>query len=203
MLKTAGGERRALEVAQRCPLLYTEYIAKTEGGEEKMFRLEFGFCRVQLPESPERLTMVVIRGFGQERLMILTNLGVRLSRKSVWHVVASYMTRWRIEETIRFVKQSYELEDVRLLTYRRLQNLMALVIAVVYFTAVYLGIRLRLRVLARHVIRAARRVFGIPEFRLYALADGIKNCLFGRSQGLRSDPSPPLLRFAQLHLFNP
>ena len=71
--------------------------------------------------------------------MVLTNLRVRLSRKSVWHVVTAYMTRWRIEETIRFIKQSYELEDVRLLSYRRLQNLMALVIAVVYFTAVTWG----------------------------------------------------------------
>jgi hypothetical protein len=203
MLKTTGGERSALDVAQRCPMLYKEYIAKTEGGEEKPLCLEFGFCRVQLPDRPEMLTMVVIRGFGQEPLMVLTNLRVRLSRKSVWHVVTAYMTRWRIEETIRFIKQSYELEDVRLLTYRRLQNLMALVIAVVYFTAVYLGIRLRLRVLARYVIRAARRVFGIPDFRLYALADGIKHCLFSRSQGLRSGASPPILRFAQLHLFNP
>lgn len=67
----------------------------------------------------------------------------------------------------------------------------------------YLGVRLRLRVLARHVIRAARRVFGIPDFRLYALADGIKHCLFGRSQGLRNTASPLILRMAQLYLFNP
>ena len=26
------------------------------------------------------------------------------------------MTRWRIEETIRFMKQSYQLEDIRVLT---------------------------------------------------------------------------------------
>ena len=55
---------------------------------------------------------------------------------------------------------------------------MAFVIAEVYFTAVYLGIRLRLRILARHAIQAARREFGIPDFRLYALANGIKHCLF-------------------------
>ncbi len=59
------------------------------------------------------------------------------------------MTRWRIEETIRFMKQSYQLEDVRLLRYTRLQNLMVLLTAVLYFTAVDLGIRIKLRVLSK------------------------------------------------------
>jgi hypothetical protein len=39
---------------------------------------------------------------------------------------------------------------------------------------VYLNLRTKLRVLTGHVLQAARRVFGIPDFRFYALADGIK-----------------------------
>jgi len=68
------------------------------------------------------------------------------------------MSRWRVEETIRFLKQSYQLEDIWLLTYVRLQNLMAILLAVAYFTSIYLGLRLKLRVLMRHVLRTARRV---------------------------------------------
>lgn len=117
--------------------------------------------------------------------MILTNLPVRRSRKSVWHVAQSYITRWRIEDVIRFVKQSYRLEDMRCLTYHRLQALMALVTAAAYFAAVYLGLRMKLRVLASHVLRASKRVFGIPDFRLYALADWIKQFLFSQTQGLK------------------
>jgi hypothetical protein len=109
---------------------------------------------------------------------------------------------WRIEETIRFLKQSYQLEDVRVLKYVRLQNLMVLVTAVVYFTAVFLGTRLKLRVLAGHVIRAALRVFGIPNFRLYALADGIKRFLFNPSKGLGLSPPPSEPRFVQRLLFD-
>jgi hypothetical protein len=37
-----------------------------------------------------------------------------------------------VEETIRFLKQSYQLEDIRVLTYVKLQNMMALVTAVAY-----------------------------------------------------------------------
>ena len=89
------------------------------------------------------------------------------------------------------MKQSYQLEDVRLLSYERLRNLMALLTAVMYFTAVTLGIKLKLRVLSKHLVRAARRVFGVPDFRLYALADGIKHILFNRSTRLGLQLRPP------------
>ena len=118
--------------------------------------------------------MVVVRRFGEEPMMLLTNIPVRISRKALWGITESYMTQWRIEETIRFVKQGYNLEDIRLLTYRRLKNMMALVLAVAYFTMVYLEIKMKLRVLARHVLRAARWLFGIPNFHFYSLADGIQ-----------------------------
>jgi len=47
---------------------------------------------------------------------------------------------------------------------------------------VYLGLRTKLRVLARHLLKAAKRVFGIPEFHFYALADGIKEFLFNQKK---------------------
>ena len=74
---------------------------------------------------------------------------------------------------------------MRCLTYRRLQALLVLVTAAAYFAAVYLGLRMKLRVLAGHVLRASKRVFGIPDFRLYALADGIRQFLYSQTQGLK------------------
>jgi len=68
----------------------------------------------------------------EDTLMMLTDLEVRRSRKSLWHVISYYLLRWRIEESIRFHKQSYDLEDIRLLTYTRLQNMMALVTAAAF-----------------------------------------------------------------------
>jgi hypothetical protein len=50
---------------------------------------------------------------------------------------------------------------------------MVLVTAAAYFAAVCLGLRMKLRVPAGHVLRASKRVFRIPDFRLYALADRI------------------------------
>ena len=90
---------------------------------------------------------------------------------------------------------------MRLRTYVGLQNMMAILMAVAYFTSIYLGLRLKLRVLMRHVLRAARRVFGVPDFRLYALADGIKHFLFSQSKGLKPALPPPKPHFVQRFLF--
>jgi hypothetical protein len=45
--------------------------------------------------------------------------------------------------------------------------------------------RVRERILVQHILQAAKRIYGVPEFRSYALADGIKQILFGRSGGFR------------------
>jgi hypothetical protein len=173
-----------LEIARGCPMLYLETIIKEEGVQARCLRLEFGVRPVTLPGRPEPLSLVVVRGLGDLPLLLLTNVRLKKTRKSLWWAVQSYLTRWTIEETFRFIKQSYQLEDIRLLTYVRLQNMMAFVLAAAYFTMVYLNLRTKLRVLSGHVLSAARRVFGIPDFRFYALADGIKAFLFGQRRGL-------------------
>jgi len=48
--------------------------------------------------------------------MLLTSLPLRRNRRVLWWVVSAYWTRWRAEETIRFSKQSYQVEDIRVLT---------------------------------------------------------------------------------------
>jgi len=80
--------------------------------------------------------------------------------------------------------------------------MMVMIMAVISFTAVYLRLKLKLRVLARYVVKAARRVFGIADFRHYALADGIKHFLFNRTKGPRLSPPPPKPRFVQRLLFD-
>ncbi len=57
------------------------------------------------------LWLVVVRGLGEPPMMLLTTLALRKNRKVLWWVVSAYLTRWRIEEAIRFIKQSYDLED--------------------------------------------------------------------------------------------
>jgi len=171
----------ARELARHCPLPYAETICRENlDGTETVQTIEFGFRRVKLPGYREPLSLVIIKGFGEEPTVLLTKLDVRLNRNSLWWVIAAYLTRWRIEETLRFAKQSYDPENIRVLGYDSLRNLMALVLLAMFFSMVYLGRQTKLAVLADHVLRAARRLFGIPDFWYYAIADDIREILFGR-----------------------
>lgn len=172
----------ARDMAESCPCPYRETVVKIEDGKEKVYQLDFGFRNVYLPGRGETLGLLVVRGFGQEPMMLLTTEPLRRNRKVLWRIVEAYMRRWAIEETIRFIKQSYDVEDVRVLNYQSLQNLMPLVLAASYFASVVLDTKAKLKVMAGHVLRAAKRLFGIPDFHYYAIADGLTS-IFRRYPG--------------------
>jgi len=178
----SGKEVLADELAKDCPMLYAETVAKVDDGKEKVYHIEFGYRTIHFPGRDENLGLVVVRGFGQEPMMLLTTEPLRKSRKVLWRLVRAYIRRWAIEETIRYIKQSYELEDVRVLNYRSLQNILPLVCAAAYFAAVLLDTASKLKVMAGYVLKAAKRVFGIPEFHYYCIADGLTS-IFMRHPG--------------------
>ncbi len=178
----AGKEMLASEIVKDCPLLYAETIVKIDDGKEKVYHIEFGYRNVKFPGIEENLGLLVVRGFGQEPMMLLTTEPLRKSRKVLWCLVRAYIRRWAIEETIRYIKQSYELEDVRVLNYRSLQNILPLVCAVAYFAAVLLDTASKLKVMAGHLLKVAKRVFGIPDFHYYCIADGLTS-IFMRHPG--------------------
>ena len=168
-----GRHRAAEDVARGCRMRYAETLVREERGEEKAYRIEYGYREVKLPGRAEQLYLVVVRGFGAEPMMLLTNVRVTKNRTRLWFIVRGYLSRWLVEETIRFIKQSYRLEDIRVLDYERLRNLVALVLAAAYFSAVWLGESLKLRILSTRVAKVAKRFFGVPDFHYYALIDGI------------------------------
>jgi hypothetical protein len=127
---------------------------------------------------------------------------VERSRRSCWFVVQAYLRRWQIEETIRCMKQSYGIENVRLLTYGRLRNMMVLVLCAMYFAAVCIGEGVRLGVLAHYALEEAQRFYGIPNFRYYALAVGLGKLLRGSTRPF-AGRKEPLLQEMQLSLFGP
>jgi len=53
-------------------MLYSERVVKEERGKENIYHLQFGYRPVRLPERKEQLYMVVVQGFGQDPMMLLT-----------------------------------------------------------------------------------------------------------------------------------
>lgn len=152
-----------------------EVIIQREGKTQKK-KLSLGYEAVELPGQSESLYLVVIKGFGEKPMMLLTNLGAH--QIGADRLLEIYLTRWKCEESYRFIKQSYNLEDIRLLTYTGLRNMVALVQAVFYFVSVELGKKLKLNILLKKVLERSKRFFEIPDFKQYAIADGIHRILF-------------------------
>ncbi len=177
------------EVAGRCKLPHQARIIKIQDGQEKTYELRYGAEPIRLPDRSEQLWLVVIAGFGEQPMMLLTNVKITArDSQSLWWIVQIYLTRWKIEETFRFIKQSYNLEDIRVMKYQRLKNLVILVTTAAYFAVTFLGQQMKLRILCEKLLVISQRFFGIPPFRFYALADGIRRIL---SQATFSPPETP------------
>ena len=110
--------------------------------------------------------------------------------ENLWQVVQGYMTRWRVEDTVRHVKQSYCLEDVRLFRYEKRRNMAAIVLATAYFSMAWIGNSDKHAIIAESVARMSLRLHGVPEFHFYAIADGARAILSrsGRWRGVGGEP---------------
>jgi hypothetical protein len=184
------------EVAGRCRLRHQARIIKIQDGQEKTYELRYGAERIRLPGRSESLGLVVVAGFGDQALMLLTNLPLRAGDSpSLWWIVQTYLTRWKIEETFRFIKQSYNLEDVRVMKYQRLKNLVILVTAVAYFAATFLGQRMKLRILCEKLLIISQRFFGIPALPLLCVGRwNPQDFVPGHFQSPRNAASQPTTR---------
>ncbi len=94
-------------------------ITKIEDGKETVINITFGITKVALPNNPKQLFYaVVIKGFGQHPMILITNLEVNIQEsKAIYYIVEVYLTRWKCYECYRYIKQSYNLEDVRVRSY--------------------------------------------------------------------------------------
>jgi len=199
-----GGRKCAVREAARWCATDTERVVEVErDGRRTRLVLRLGAMEVRLPEcryTPRHL--VVIRGFGPEPILLLTNLTPGSGRNYATFVADVYLTRWKCEEAYRFVKQAYRLEDVRVRSYVALRNVFALVLAVLYFVSVVIGAKAKLNLIFKQVCEKAKRFYEIATFYQYAVADGIHRLLFGSPSGPApppppSDPGQLVLAFAK------
>ena len=180
-------------LAGQCVMRHKHHVEFDSHGKECDIQIEFGAMPVRLPMHPEtELHMVVVRGFGDDPMMLLTSLPVNGSFESMWRIVEGYLTRWRIEETIRFVKQAYGFENVRVHSYRGIRNMASIVLATAYFASVWLGRHVKREVLAEHLANLSQRLKKVPEFANYAIAEGLRRAFtrFGKWCRKIIDPEP-------------
>ena len=203
VLLASGEKCSASEAARRCPTPIERTVEVERDGRRKTLTLHLGSMPVKLPERVYTpLWLVVIRGFGEQPILLLTNVAPTKDRPHAVWIADIYLTRWKCEEAYRFTKQAYRLEDVRVRSYVAIRNVYALVTAVLYFVSVVIGTKAKLNLIFKRVCEKARRFYEIATFYQYAVADGIHRLLFA-SPGGPLPPPPPrdpgqlLLAFAK------
>jgi len=182
---------------------YKSKLVSIINGKEMERMLTYSTVSVALPEMPDVwLQAVIIEGWGEQPTVLLTNINVdQQNPLTMLRVVECYLTRWKCDECYRYIKQSYNTEDVRVRSYNGLRNTIAFVHAIAYFTSIYMGVNLKLNIMVEKIYVLSKRFFGIPNFFNYAMADGIYNLLKLTKTGLitfKAKKGPPNF---QLDLF--
>jgi len=174
-----GKRKDCLEMAEVLPTPHETVLIIYEGGKENKRKVQYNAIPVKLPGYPQKLYFVVIKGFGIKPMMLLTSCEVNIHKKeSIWRIVEYYLARWKCDEFYRYIKQCYNLEDIRVRSYISIRNIVVLVLAVSYFAAVYIGQSIKLKMLVERIFFVSKRFFGVLSFFNYAIADGIYNLLF-------------------------
>jgi hypothetical protein len=172
-LETPNGSRDyPINIASTKKLRSRAKLEGREDGRARTYSIKYGYMRVFLPESEKELTMVIAKGFGREPMLLLTDVEVRNKYEALM-IIRYYIARWIIEESFRFIKQTYSIEDIRLRRYNGLKNMLAIIVLVYGFLSLHLLLRLTSTILTANIYERSKRLYGIPHYSFYALADGV------------------------------
>jgi hypothetical protein len=162
-------------------------IVYYKDGKEHVKNIYYGAEKIKLPDWDETFTLVVVKGFGKEAMMLLTNcVVIPLIDDSVWRIVDIYLARWKCEESYRYIKQNYYLEDIRVRSFVAIRNIVALLIAVAYFVTTYIGKNIKMKLSLQKIFVLSKRFFAIPAFCGYAIADGLHRLFFNCLKGINN-----------------
>jgi len=129
-------------------LRYSSSIAvkRPRIGGKKHWKLSYDYYPVTLPgRDDEQLYLIVARREGMsEPIYLLTNVSITCAKDALrW--VKGYFSRWGIEDTFRFWKQRFGLEDIRTTNIDNFKKLLWIAVIAFTFMTIYLLTDLKLR----------------------------------------------------------
>lgn len=123
----------------------------------------------------EEMHVIIVKSpLYQEPVYLLTNSGVE-TYEAAYGIYLKYLKRWGIEQIYRVMKEKFNIEDIRVMKYRRLRNVFSLMMAALYLVArlVY-KIGNNTKLTHERIIGVAKRIREDGKFLYYAIIDGIK-----------------------------
>lgn len=177
-----------LEIAKR---FKGKYSLKFRTKNKKNIECKIAIIPISLPISPEKeLNLVVVYGFGEEPMLLITNLKSDDKRLAVT-ITKVYLMRWRIEEYYRFKKQQFNFEDIRVRSLNAIRTLNLLLTIAIGYIGI-MSEKQEERATVMEIIHESKRIYGKRNFIFYAIADGLytifKKCKEGITKFLKKPP---------------
>ena len=131
--------------------------------------IRVAFTAVVIPQNGQTLWLIVAWGFGRQPLLLFTNSSI-LDGAHAIKLVRAYLKRWGVEEAGRLIKQAFDLENVRVLTWHGLVKLAWLAM---WAYGLVCTLRLKARQLYEHLLALYPSFGPAPRFPYYRLAGGL------------------------------
>ena len=176
---------KSLNIEKVAALYKGKYVYHYKNKKNKERHLKFSYAPIKLPALKDKeLTLVIIRGMGKKPTLLISNLKPD-AKKLTLAILKYYIKRWKIEEYFRFKKQKFNLENFRVRSIKRIRNLDLILSITIGFLALFSDKKqkTKLRIIVKKV---SERIYDIPDFDYYALADGIKEILAKSYTGIAS-----------------
>ncbi len=127
-----------------------------------------GSTLVTLPDGRQRQLIVLYKvGGGMEPMMLLTN-SLDRSRENIIRLAKAYLRRWGCEEAIRAIKQVFELENLRPLTWVGIRRMVLFAFLAWAFLCRFAK---TLRAKSSRLLELYKSFGETPEFFYYRLAE--------------------------------
>lgn len=177
-----GEKESTQEIAMSVPMRYRFAWRRIRHGKKYPVEYRCGSAIVTFPDGKQRQLLVMHDSRWKKPIVTVTN-SLDTRRKTVIRLCWSYLRRWSVEESIRAIKQCFELENLRALTWIGVQRMTLFAfLAWAFICKVAKSIRSK-----TNPIFQLHKSFGkTPDFFYYRLAEAIAILLlFGRA-------SPPI-----------
>jgi len=169
----SDGRNRAISSVAKRVLKTAPMLWKRKYAGQALL-LKAGYAPIEIPQTGQKLTLVVIEGFGKNPLLLVTNRILRNAQEAV-DIAKAYLKRWGVEEAGRMIKQAFDLENLRVLSWAGLQKL-------VWCALWSYGLLCQLRFRLRHYYGRLLEVYPSfgpePAFSYYRLAGAVRYLLY-------------------------
>lgn len=179
-----------------------EYLSEVIHEERKKnTRIKVGYSTIKVEGIKEELTIVVIKSkYYREPMYLITNKKCS-SSGSAKIIYEKYLRRWGIETLIRTLKEEYNIEDVRLLKYKGIRNIVSLAFFCLYLVSkIVYKIGHGTEYVNKYLVKIGKRIKKDGIFLYHAVSQGLSVAL---STHKKKIPFYPKIRVIELELFNP